>query len=126
MCQDKPGSNGGQGSGGGSGHGGGSEHGGGPGQGGGQGSGGGPGSGGGSGGGQGNMQFAMNGMNMMGGMNGMQLPFPFFPPFGCDVECLPIQIQLPQQPVTPKPTPPTSKTECLFKTIIKYKKNQLK
>jgi len=42
----------------------------------------------------------MNGMN---GMSGIQLPFPFFPPFGCDTICQPIQLQIFQQQPQRKP-----------------------
>ncbi|KAF0768576.1 keratin, type II cytoskeletal 1-like [Aphis craccivora] len=55
----------------------------------------------------------------MNGMAGIQLPFPFFPPFGCDTICQPIQLQVIQQvqetatrpaPTTQAPTtnPPTT------------------
>ncbi|KAL4113486.1 hypothetical protein QTP88_017101 [Uroleucon formosanum] len=46
--------------------------------------------------GMGNMTFGMN------GMSGIQLPFPFFPPFGCDITCQPIQLQIFQQQVPPR------------------------
>lgn len=50
-------------------------------------------------------------MFAMGGMNGMQLPFPFFPPFACDVECVPYQMQVVQQQQVPQPVPqPAPKT----------------
>lgn len=61
----------------------------------------------------------INGMDISG-MNGMQgmLPFPFFPPFGCEIDCHPfpqIQViatqtqQIPQPLPSPPPPPPTSK-----------------
>ncbi|XP_003244656.1 WAS/WASL-interacting protein family member 1 [Acyrthosiphon pisum] len=48
-----------------------------------------------------NMTFGMN------GMSGIQLPFPFFPPFGCDTTCQPIQLQI-FQPQVPRETVPTT------------------
>lgn len=70
--------------------------------------------------GMGNMSFGMN------GMSGIQLPFPFFPPFGCDTICQPIQLQVFQQQqvqeVVTKATPTTQAPSkrfiiILFKTL---------
>ncbi|XP_022179613.1 uncharacterized protein LOC111040159 [Myzus persicae] len=84
----------------------------------------------------GNMTFNMN------GMSGIQLPFPFFPPFGCDLTCQPMQLQVfqqqqvQQQPVTtttqaptttkkpktttPAPRPAPTTTTYTSQTVIMY------
>lgn len=63
--------------------------------------------------GSGDPTFTIAGINVGGGM---QLPFPFFPPFGCDIDCQPIQIQFIQQKqqtqlpmITTPAAPPSSK-----------------
>uniref|UniRef100_A0A2S2NNM5 Uncharacterized protein n=1 Tax=Schizaphis graminum TaxID=13262 RepID=A0A2S2NNM5_SCHGA len=98
--------------GGGGGHEGGSGGGSGGGSAGGHGGGSGGGHGGGSGGGSGGVAIGMGNMSFgMNGMSGIQLPFPFFPPFGCDTICQPIQLQVFQQQqvqeMVTKPTPTT-------------------
>lgn len=59
----------------------------------------------------------------MNGMAGIQLPFPFFPPFGCDTICQPIQLQVIQQQVqemATKPTPMTQPPSKRFIIILKH------
>lgn len=129
MCQDKSGSggggsggsggSGGGGGGGGSGGSGGSGHGSGS-----SSSGGGSGGGGGHGSGSGSDGSGESGsaggshMFSMGGMNGMQLPFPFFPPFACDLECVPYQIQVVQQQISqPAPQPEKTTTQAPSKNF---------